>query len=67
MVLADMLVKPGEAWEYCPRETLRRLTKVLKDEFDLVISPYTSLLSVKKLFCCLNSKFAWLLDYERRF
>uniref|UniRef100_A0A1J3D493 Protein fluG n=1 Tax=Noccaea caerulescens TaxID=107243 RepID=A0A1J3D493_NOCCA len=38
MVLADMLVKPGEAWEYCPRETLRRVTKVLKDEFDLVMN-----------------------------
>ncbi|CAA7019124.1 unnamed protein product [Microthlaspi erraticum] len=38
MVLADMLVKSGEAWEYCPRETLRRVTKVLKDEFDLVMN-----------------------------
>ncbi|KAJ0255276.1 Nodulin/glutamine synthase-like protein [Hirschfeldia incana] len=38
MVLADMLVKPGEAWEYCPRETLRRVSKVLKDEFDLVMN-----------------------------
>ncbi|CAH2064248.1 unnamed protein product, partial [Thlaspi arvense] len=38
MVLADMLLKPGEAWEYCPRETLRRVTKVLKDEFDLVMN-----------------------------
>ncbi|KFK34564.1 hypothetical protein AALP_AA5G162200 [Arabis alpina] len=38
MVLADMHLKPGEAWEYCPRETLRRVTKVLKDEFDLVMN-----------------------------
>ncbi|KAL0866515.1 hypothetical protein Bca101_045633 [Brassica carinata] len=38
MVLADMLLKPGEAWEYCPRETLRRVSKVLKDEFDLVMN-----------------------------
>ncbi|KAF8079457.1 hypothetical protein N665_1026s0014 [Sinapis alba] len=38
MVLADMLLKPGEAWEYCPRETLRRVTNVLKDEFDLVMN-----------------------------
>lgn len=38
MVLADMLVKPGEAWGYCPRETLRRVAKVLKDEFDLVMN-----------------------------
>ncbi|XP_023638546.1 protein fluG [Capsella rubella] len=38
MVLADMYLKPGEAWEYCPRETLRRVTKVLKDEFDLVMN-----------------------------
>ncbi|XP_010412750.1 PREDICTED: protein fluG [Camelina sativa] len=38
MVLGDMYLKPGEAWEYCPRETLRRVTKVLKDEFDLVMN-----------------------------
>ncbi|OWM82462.1 hypothetical protein CDL15_Pgr002036 [Punica granatum] len=35
MVLADMHLKPGEAWEYCPREALRRVSKILKDEFDL--------------------------------
>ncbi|CAJ1968859.1 unnamed protein product [Sphenostylis stenocarpa] len=35
MVLADMCVKPGEAWEYCPRNVLRRASKILKDEFDL--------------------------------
>ncbi|KAL5709751.1 glutamine synthetase [Ranunculus cassubicifolius] len=35
MVLADMQIRPGEAWEYCPRETLRRVSKVLKDEFNL--------------------------------
>ncbi|KAK4583073.1 hypothetical protein RGQ29_026022 [Quercus rubra] len=35
MVLADMHLKPGEAWEYCPREALRRVTKILKDEFNL--------------------------------
>ncbi|CAN8279088.1 unnamed protein product [Cochlearia groenlandica] len=38
MVLANMMLKPGEAWEYCPRETLRRVAKVLKDEFDLVMN-----------------------------
>lgn len=36
MVLAGMQLKPGEAWEYCPREALRRVSKILKDEFDLV-------------------------------
>ena len=36
MVLADMHLKPGEAWEYCPREALRRVSKVLKEEFNLV-------------------------------
>nr|GEV68487.1 protein FluG [Tanacetum cinerariifolium] len=35
MVLADMHLKPGQLWEYCPRETLRRVSKVLKDEFNL--------------------------------
>ncbi|XP_021289768.1 protein fluG [Herrania umbratica] len=38
MVLADMHLKPGEAWEYCPREALRRVSKVLKDEFNLVMN-----------------------------
>ncbi|KAJ4827758.1 hypothetical protein Tsubulata_019611 [Turnera subulata] len=37
IVLADMHIRPGEAWEYCPREALRRVLKVLKDEFDLVL------------------------------
>ncbi|KAL2323451.1 hypothetical protein Fmac_027830 [Flemingia macrophylla] len=35
MVLAGMYIKPGEAWEYCPRDTLKRVSKILKDEFDL--------------------------------
>ncbi|KAL0344679.1 UNVERIFIED_CONTAM: Glutamine synthetase [Sesamum radiatum] len=35
MVLADMHLKPGTPWEYCPRETLRRVAKILKDEFNL--------------------------------
>ncbi|XVE76107.1 hypothetical protein DITRI_Ditri12bG0146700 [Diplodiscus trichospermus] len=38
IVLADMHLKPGEAWEYCPREALRRVSKVLKDEFNLVMN-----------------------------
>ncbi|XP_061353912.1 protein fluG [Gastrolobium bilobum] len=38
MVLADMQVKPGEAWEYCSREALRRVCKILKDEFELVMN-----------------------------
>ena len=36
MVMGDMYIKPGEAWEYCPREALRRVSTVLKNEFDLV-------------------------------
>ncbi|XP_047316540.1 protein fluG-like [Impatiens glandulifera] len=35
MVLGDMHVIPGEPWEYCPRETLRKVSKILKDEFNL--------------------------------
>ncbi|CAN6460666.1 unnamed protein product [Victoria cruziana] len=35
LVLADMHVKPGLAWEYCPREALRRVSNVLKEEFNL--------------------------------
>ncbi|KAG1354864.1 protein fluG [Cocos nucifera] len=38
MVLADMHIKPGEAWEYCPRNALRRVTKILKDEYNLVVN-----------------------------
>ncbi|GER36840.1 glutamine synthetase [Striga asiatica] len=38
MVLADMHSKPGIPWEYCPRETLKRVSKVLKDEFNLVMN-----------------------------
>lgn len=38
MVLADMQIKPGEAWEYCPRNTLRKVAKILKDEFNLVMN-----------------------------
>ncbi|KAL8223982.1 hypothetical protein R6Q57_019457 [Mikania cordata] len=38
MVLADMHLKPGQLWEYCPRETLRKVSKVLKEEFNLVMN-----------------------------
>ncbi|KAM3308976.1 hypothetical protein P3S67_010720 [Capsicum chacoense] len=38
MVLADMRTKSGEAWEYCPREALRRVYQILKDEFGLVMT-----------------------------
>ncbi|CAK7325958.1 unnamed protein product [Dovyalis caffra] len=38
MVLADMYLGPGEPWEYCPREALRRVSRVLKNEFDLVMN-----------------------------
>ncbi|XP_044473480.1 protein fluG isoform X2 [Mangifera indica] len=38
MVLADMHLKPGEPWEYCPREALRRVSKVLIEEFNLVMN-----------------------------
>eukprot|EP00262_Sarcandra_glabra_P000814 TRINITY_DN10888_c0_g4_i1.p1 TRINITY_DN10888_c0_g4~~TRINITY_DN10888_c0_g4_i1.p1 ORF type:complete len:766 (-),score=145.89 TRINITY_DN10888_c0_g4_i1:272-2239(-) len=38
MVLAEMQSKPGEVWEYCPRGALRRLSKILKDEFNLELN-----------------------------
>ncbi|KAE9590024.1 putative glutamine synthetase [Lupinus albus] len=38
MVLVDMHTKPGEAWEYCPREALRRVSNILKNEFNLEIN-----------------------------
>ncbi|XP_059667554.1 protein fluG isoform X2 [Cornus florida] len=34
MVLSDMHLKPGEAWEYCPREALRRVSKVMNAGFE---------------------------------
>lgn len=50
MVLADMQIKPGTAWEYCPREALRQVSKVLKDEFNLV--GCTACLICKLKYCC---------------
>ncbi|KAI7739475.1 hypothetical protein M8C21_001017 [Ambrosia artemisiifolia] len=38
MVLAYMHSKPGQVWDYCPRETLRRVSEVLKQEFNLVMN-----------------------------
>ncbi|KAG9146274.1 hypothetical protein Leryth_007977 [Lithospermum erythrorhizon] len=38
MVMGDMQIRPGEPWEYCPREALRRICKVLKEEFNLVMN-----------------------------
>ncbi|XP_041999311.1 protein fluG-like [Salvia splendens] len=38
MVLADMHLKPGTPWEYCPRDALRRVSKILKEEFNLVMN-----------------------------
>ncbi|KAG2537741.1 protein fluG-like [Panicum virgatum] len=37
MVMADMQISPGEAWEYCPRNALRKVTKVLLDEFNVTM------------------------------
>ncbi|VAH03948.1 unnamed protein product [Triticum turgidum subsp. durum] len=37
MVIADMQIRPGEAWEYCPRYALRKITKVLLDEFNVTM------------------------------
>ncbi|KAM0938864.1 putative glutamine synthetase, catalytic domain, metal-dependent hydrolase [Dioscorea sansibarensis] len=38
IVLGDMYIQPGEPWEYCPRDTLRRVAKIMKDEFNLVVN-----------------------------
>ncbi|KEH15956.1 type-1 glutamine synthetase 1 isoform X2 [Medicago truncatula] len=38
IVLGDLNLQPGQAWEYCPREALRRVSKILKDEFDLAMN-----------------------------
>ncbi|PHU05595.1 hypothetical protein BC332_26417 [Capsicum chinense] len=38
MVLADMLTEPGKPWQYCPRDVLRRFSKILEDEYGLVMT-----------------------------
>ncbi|KAH0728795.1 hypothetical protein KY284_004660 [Solanum tuberosum] len=38
MVLTDMLTESGKAWQYCPRDVLRRFSKILEDEFGLVMN-----------------------------
>ncbi|MCD7448361.1 hypothetical protein HAX54_041096 [Datura stramonium] len=38
MVLADMLIEPGKAWQYCPRDVLRRFSKILEDDYGLVLT-----------------------------
>jgi hypothetical protein len=43
MVIADMQIRPGKAWEYCPRNALRKVTSVLLNEFNVV--RYESILS----------------------
>lgn len=50
-----MHLKPGEPWEYCPREALRRVSKVLIEEFNLVC----------KIFNALNVKLKNLDTYFR--
>lgn len=50
--MADMQIRPGEAWEYCPRNALRKVTKALLDEFNMVrINPYFCIYNfVKTIF-----------------
>lgn len=51
IVLGDMYIQPGEPWEYCPRDALRRVAKIMKDEFNLVIVTYSILnSSISSLF-----------------
>ncbi|XP_049414775.1 uncharacterized protein LOC125877555 [Solanum stenotomum] len=38
MVLADMLTESCKAWQYCPRDVLRIFSKILEDEFGLVMN-----------------------------
>jgi hypothetical protein len=34
--MADMQIRPREAWEYCSRNALRKVTSVLLNEFNVV-------------------------------
>ncbi|WMV52396.1 hypothetical protein MTR67_045781 [Solanum verrucosum] len=38
MVLTDMLTEPGKPWHYCPRDVLRRFSKILEDDYGLVMN-----------------------------
>ncbi|KAG5632075.1 hypothetical protein H5410_003792 [Solanum commersonii] len=38
MVLADLLTESGKAWQYCPRDVLRIFSRILEDEFGLVMN-----------------------------
>ncbi|CAN6196302.1 unnamed protein product [Urochloa humidicola] len=37
MVMANMQIRPGEAWEFCPRNVLWKVTKILLDEFNVTM------------------------------
>uniref|UniRef100_A0A3Q7JG95 GS catalytic domain-containing protein n=1 Tax=Solanum lycopersicum TaxID=4081 RepID=A0A3Q7JG95_SOLLC len=37
MVLTDMLTESGKPWHYCPRDVLCRFSKILEDEYGLVM------------------------------
>lgn len=50
MVMAEMHIKPGEAWEYCPRNTLRKVTKVLLDEFNVVTKPILMFIYLQEVY-----------------
>lgn len=52
MVLADMHIKPGEAWDYCPKEALKRVTKILKDEFGMVCQNIQCEYGEDSILCC---------------
>jgi hypothetical protein len=65
MVMADMQIRPGEAWEYCPRYALRKVTKVLLDEFNVVrTNPYFFLHNfVKTIFWLVSSSGAFIFVF----
>jgi len=54
--MADMQIRPGEGWEYCPRNALRKVTKVLLDEFNVVRIPHFLLSKFSKPFGLMDSK-----------
>jgi len=55
--MADLQIRPGEAWEYCPRNALRKVTKVLLDEFNVVrINPHFLCLHFQMPFWSHGSK-----------
>lgn len=60
MVIADMHLKPGTPWELCSREALRRVSGLLKDEFNMVF--FLSILFSFRFTCFCYLMLVWVMQ-----